>query len=41
MDLEDKGDWHLEMNGGTIPLLETPSGDFLKSSDEIIEFIQN
>ena len=40
MDLDDKGDWHVEANGGTIPLLETPDGNFIKDSQAIIGFCE-
>ena len=32
LNLDDKADWHLQANGGTIPVLETPEGKLLGDS---------
>jgi glutathione S-transferase len=32
MDLNQKAQWHLDFNGGMVPVLETPQGDLIKES---------
>ena len=32
MDLEDKAEWHKELNGGLVPVLETPQGQLVIES---------
>ena len=36
--LEDKAQWHLDFNGGFVPILETPSGTLINESGIIAEF---
>lgn len=31
-DLNDKAPWHVAFNGGSVPILETPSGDMIPES---------
>ena len=38
MDLNEKAPWHVEFNGGMVPVLETPSGDLIKESSIIAIF---
>ena len=38
LDLNDKAPWHLDFNGGFVPILETPAGDLIKESDIIMHF---
>jgi glutathione S-transferase len=37
MDLAQKAQWHLDFNGGAIPILETPEGDLIKESGIIAQ----
>lgn len=37
MDLINKAQWHLNANGGSVPLLETPLGEF-KPFDGLVNF---
>jgi glutathione S-transferase len=32
MDLKTKAQWHVDYNGGMVPVLETPSGQLIKES---------
>ena len=32
MDIHDKAQWHVDVNGGMVPLLETPQGEIVKES---------
>ena len=36
MDLNTKAQWHLDFNGGMVPVLETPSGILIKESQVIM-----
>ena len=38
MNLEDKAPWHVDLNGGMVPLLETPDGSFTKESSVLMDF---
>jgi len=38
MDLNQKAQWHLDFNGGMVPILETPAGDLIKESGVIAMF---
>lgn len=38
MDLNEKAPWHVEFNGGMVPVLETPAGDLIKESGIIAIF---
>ena len=37
VNLEPKAAWHLELNGGMIPVLETPAGDLIRESGVIAQ----
>ena len=32
VDLSEKAQWHVDFNGGSTPVLETPAGDLIKES---------
>jgi glutathione S-transferase len=36
--LNNKSKWHLDFNGGLVPILETPNGDLIKESGVIMAF---
>jgi glutathione S-transferase len=38
VDLNNKGKWHLDLNGGMVPVLETPAGDLIIESSVIMAF---
>lgn len=38
MDLRNKAQWHKDVNGGFIPVLETPQGDLIPESAVIADF---
>ena len=35
VDLRNKAQWHKDVNGGLIPVLETPQGDLIPESSVI------
>lgn len=37
VDLNKKAQWHLDFNGGFVPILEAPSGDLIKESGIVIQ----
>jgi len=41
VDLREKAKWHLDVNGGFIPLLETPDGRIVYESAVVAEFAWN
>ena len=41
IDLENKTPWHVEINGGLVPVVETPSGRTLIESRVIMDYIEN
>ena len=38
VDLNEKAEWHQELNGGFIPVLETPAGDLIPESDIVTQY---
>ena len=40
MNTQEKADWFVEANGGTVPLLETPTGEFLTESAILMTFAE-
>lgn len=38
MNLDKKAAWHLELNGGMVPVLETLAGDLIRESGVIAQF---
>ena len=38
VDLTTKAQWHLDINGGLIPLLETPDGNIIYESAVLMDF---
>mmetsp|Transcript_13747 Transcript_13747/g.23439 ORF Transcript_13747/g.23439 Transcript_13747/m.23439 type:complete len:101 (+) Transcript_13747:42-344(+) len=38
MNLDQKAQWHKDINGGLVPILETPSGKFFNESAFIVQF---
>jgi glutathione S-transferase len=38
MDLKNKAPWHVAINGGFVPFLEVPSGEFIDNCKVIIEY---
>ena len=40
MELREKTHWHIELNGGGIPLLELPNGRIVKESAVIAEYAE-
>ena len=40
MDLSNKTQWHLAINGGFVPVLELPDGTILHESKIIMEYIE-
>jgi len=38
MDLNKKAQWHLDFNGGLVPVLETTTGDLIKESGIVAQF---
>ncbi|TNV76451.1 hypothetical protein FGO68_gene12864 [Halteria grandinella] len=40
INLKDKPQWHQEIEGGTIPLLELPAGEILKDSKVLMEYVE-
>jgi glutathione S-transferase len=38
MDLTEKSEWHVKQNGGTLPVLELPSGILIHESAHIMNF---
>jgi glutathione S-transferase len=38
MDLNEKAQWHLDFNGGLVPILENPQGELIKESGIIAQF---
>ena len=38
MDLRNKAKWHLDFNGGFVPLLETPDGQMINESAVCMQF---
>lgn len=41
VDLRVKAQWHLDVNGGFVPLLENPAGEIIYESAVIAEFASN
>ena len=41
MDLRNKAQWHLSINNGFVPVLETPSGAIIYESALIADFASN
>lgn len=41
VDLRVKAEWHTNINGGGVPLLETPDGTIIYESTVIAEFASN
>jgi glutathione S-transferase len=37
MDLNTKAQWHVDFNGGIVPVFETPNGDLIKESGVIMQ----
>lgn len=37
MDLQEKAQWHIDINGGKVPLLEFPNREFVFESRVIME----
>jgi len=37
-DLQKKAQWHLDFNGGFIPILETPKGEMINESGVLMDF---
>ena len=40
-DLQDKAKWHLDLNGGLLPVLETPDGNLAYESAVLADFAIN
>ena len=38
VDLNNKSQWHLDVNGGMIPVMENPAGDLIPESGVIMAF---
>ena len=38
VDLHDKGQWHVDFNGGVLPVLEVPSGELIPESDILANY---
>jgi len=38
VDLTNKAQWHLDINGGFIPILETPEGTTIHESAVVMDF---
>lgn len=38
LDFAFKAQWHMDFNGGTVPILEAPDGTLLKDSQVIAQF---
>ena len=38
MELDNKAQWHKDINGGLVPILETPKGDIVNESAVIMQF---
>ena len=38
IDLNDKGQWHKDFNGGLVPVLEMPTGDLIPESGIAMQF---
>ncbi len=38
MDLDKKAQWHIDFNGGAVPIMETPDGDLIKEINVIADF---
>jgi len=38
VDLEHKAKWHVDLNGGLIPVLEFPDGTLIYESNVIIDY---
>ena len=36
--MRDRADWHYKINGGLIPILETPSGELIPESSVIAQY---
>jgi glutathione S-transferase len=41
INLQDKTQWHIDLNGGTVPILELPSGDVIYDSKILMEYIND
>lgn len=41
MDLTTKAQWHLDINNGLVPILETPDGTTIHESEVIMAFANN
>ena len=41
MDLTTKAQWHLDINNGLVPLLESPDGTIIYESAVIADFANN
>ena len=40
IDLRDKTKWHLDINGGFVPILEFPDGTLLHESKVLMDFAE-
>lgn len=38
MDLRNKAQWHLDVNGGYVPIMELPDGTLLNESRVLMEY---
>ena len=38
MELDNKAQWHIDINGGLVPIMETPSGSLVNESAVIMNF---
>jgi len=38
MDLNNKAQWHLDFNGGFIPILESPDGTMVNETEVLLQF---
>jgi glutathione S-transferase len=40
INLQDKPQWHLDIGGGLVPFLELPTGEILKESKILMDYVE-
>ena len=41
VDMTNKAQWHIDLNGGTLPVLEAPDGTLIFESAFVMDFANN
>lgn len=40
INLKDKAQWHIDINGGLVPMLELPDGTILLDSKVLMDYVE-